>query len=306
MSFDTSSPFVADALDAGGAPLTPETFEEIVEDFRRWTQEHVEQAESLLTEVPRAPLDVAVVVAQFTALRQEVNLQTRNSRSQLEQNASALEQLSRAVQMIREQQQRLREENAAALDGKLRPLVKAFVDARDALALAERNVRKIQESLRMPEPAPAPVPPPPACNATAPSPASPSLWARLWGAARPSARDASGSALDGFREQLLTWSTSQQQVFRELHEQNAALRQAVDSILVGYRMSLERLERMLEDLDVTPIKCVGEAFDAETMEVVDVVRDPGRRTTEVLEEVRPGYRWRDSIFRCAQVRVARP
>jgi molecular chaperone GrpE (heat shock protein) len=42
------------------------------------------------------------------------------------------------------------------------------------------------------------------------------------------------------------------------------------------------------------------------MEVAEVVSEPGRTGTEVLEEVRRGYRWRGRVFRPAQVRVARP
>ena len=42
------------------------------------------------------------------------------------------------------------------------------------------------------------------------------------------------------------------------------------------------------------------------MEVVEVVPGPGRASTEVIEEVRRGYRWRGRVFRFAQVRVAKP
>lgn len=283
-------------------------FEGIVEEFRHWTQEHVEQAEAILTERSRTPLDAAAIVAQFTALRQEVNLQTKNSRSQLEQNAQALDQLARAAQTMREQHQRLREENTAALDDKLRPFVKGLVDARDALALAERNVRKIQDSLRAPELATPPEPP--EDIGSVPSGAlTPPLWARMLGLGgwlRAAAARSQTGAPDMYRQHLQAWAVEQQNTLARQQEQNAAFRQAIESILTGYVMSLERLDRTLEDLGVVPIDCVGEPFDAETMEAVEVVRDPGRITTEVLEEVRPGYHWRDVLFRCAQVRVARP
>jgi molecular chaperone GrpE (heat shock protein) len=41
------------------------------------------------------------------------------------------------------------------------------------------------------------------------------------------------------------------------------------------------------------------------MEVVEVVTEPGRTGTEVLEIVRRGYLWNERLFRPAQVRVAR-
>jgi len=50
---------------------------------------------------------------------------------------------------------------------------------------------------------------------------------------------------------------------------------------------------------------VGEHFDPEIMEVVEAVAASGRPAGEVLEEVRRGYIWRESVFRYAQVRVAK-
>jgi molecular chaperone GrpE len=41
------------------------------------------------------------------------------------------------------------------------------------------------------------------------------------------------------------------------------------------------------------------------MEVVEAVPNTGRPLSEVIEEVRRGYLWNGSIFRYAQVRVAR-
>jgi molecular chaperone GrpE len=68
---------------------------------------------------------------------------------------------------------------------------------------------------------------------------------------------------------------------------------------------LQRLERAIEQQGLEAIECVGEPFDPETMEVAEVVREPGRDSTEVLEEIRRGYFWRGRLFRYAQVRVAR-
>src|SRR5207248_11403289 len=89
-------------------------------------------------------------------------------------------------------------------------------------------------------------------------------------------------------------------------EELRGLRTKLEAVLVGYQMSLQRLERALAQQGLEPIECVGRPFDPETMEVVEAVRDPSRDTTEVLEEVRRGYRWQGRVFRFAQVRVARP
>ena len=84
------------------------------------------------------------------------------------------------------------------------------------------------------------------------------------------------------------------------------MRQFFASVVTGYTMGLQRIDRALEQHDLEPIICVGEPFDPEYMEVVEVVSDPERSGTEVLEEVRRGYLWHDRLFRYAQVRVARP
>jgi molecular chaperone GrpE len=70
-------------------------------------------------------------------------------------------------------------------------------------------------------------------------------------------------------------------------------------------MGLQRLERALAQNNLEPIECIGRPFDPECMEVAHVVIEPGRQSTEVLEEVRRGYRWQGRRFRPAQVRVAK-
>ena len=80
---------------------------------------------------------------QFVALRQEVNLQTRASRAQLEQNAQALEELHDALALL----QRPPAESAPDADDALRPLLKTLVDVYDALALARREVQRLQENV---------------------------------------------------------------------------------------------------------------------------------------------------------------
>jgi molecular chaperone GrpE len=71
-------------------------------------------------------------------------------------------------------------------------------------------------------------------------------------------------------------------------------------------MSLQRIERALQQQGLESIACIGEPFDPETMEVAEVVREEGRGRTEVINVLRPGYWWRGRLFRYAQVRVAKP
>ncbi len=111
----------------GRGPLTPAAIESVLADFRAWL--------TALTEPPPAPppadeepVDLATVVAAFTALRHEVNLQTKATRGLIEQVSQRLEASgTNATQ--------------PAADATT-PLLKTLVDVYDALALAAREVEK--------------------------------------------------------------------------------------------------------------------------------------------------------------------
>ena len=125
--------------DGRAEALTPQRVEGVLADFRAWLREAAAPP-------PAAPdaeaIDLHTLLAQFTALRHEVHLQTRAARAQQEQGAEALRQLGEAV--AASQQSRLGEEQAR--DEALRPLLKALVDVYDNLALAEREVRRAEGS----------------------------------------------------------------------------------------------------------------------------------------------------------------
>jgi molecular chaperone GrpE (heat shock protein) len=115
-------------------------------------------------------------------------------------------------------------------------------------------------------------------------------------------------------QRLLNRQNEERQQERAVHQQHQEqieraarhVEQLIDSVVTGYRMSLQRLERALQQSGLEPIPCVGERFDPEQMEVVAAVADSGRPAGEVIEEVRRGYRWHGRLFRYAQVSVAKP
>jgi molecular chaperone GrpE (heat shock protein) len=83
------------------------------------------------------------------------------------------------------------------------------------------------------------------------------------------------------------------------------VRSSFDGLIAGYRMSLTRVDRAIEQAGLEVIAATGESFDPELMEVVEVVGDTGRPAGEVVEEVRRGYLRGDVVFRYTQVKVAR-
>ena len=70
--------------------MSGEAIERILADFRAWLMDV--SAVPTPTEEPPA-IDLHTLVAQFTALRHEINLQTKAARSSLEQNGEALTEL---------------------------------------------------------------------------------------------------------------------------------------------------------------------------------------------------------------------
>lgn len=204
-------------------------------------------------------------------------MQTRATRAQQEQNAAALEQLTRALDELRHEST----ESPPASEETQRPLLKTLVDLYDALALAEREVRRSRENLLPsleklagPDAEGQPVPP------------RLSWWSRWF----------AGSA---------TTSPDQERT-AQAREAAERTRQLLESLLTGYTMSLQRLDRALRQHGLEPITTTGQPFDPERMEVLEAVADRNRTPGAVVEEVRRGYLWNGRVFRYAQVRVAKP
>jgi molecular chaperone GrpE len=273
MSEPAPPPVAEDTADGAAQALNADAIEGLLADFRVWLHDQPAAAHAEPVE-PEPTFDLSAMLAPFVALRHEVNLQTKASRAQLEQNTQALEQLRLALEMLRRP--------APAADELVRPLLKSLIDVQDALSLARREMVRVLEGLPAQD-----VPRPPAiADVRLP------FWARWLGLQ---------TEVDQALAPLRAWQASApspNDVTRQ--------RQTIDALLVGYDMSLQRLSRVLDQQGLERIACVGEAFDPETMEVAEVVRDPERASTEVIDELRPGYRWRGRLLRYAQVRVARP
>jgi molecular chaperone GrpE len=266
--------------------LTPDAVSAVLDDFRAW-----------LTALPAANggdtrseeefIDLHTLLAQFIAVRQEVNLQTRAVRAQQEQNVETLRQLTAALETLRQSQARGGESQEHAISEAVRPLLKTLVDLYDALSLAGREMRRLSETV-LPSleqlAAPAEDEPPPA-------PAVPSsFWGRMFRSPLP--RPPEPSPAQRERERLARDSAER-------------VRQLLASLLTGYTMSLQRVERALRQHGLEAMETTGQRFDPEQMEVVEAVADSGRPSGEVVEEVRRGYLWNGRVFRYAQVRVAK-
>jgi molecular chaperone GrpE len=303
MSELAATPFSGNAPGAGHEALTPEAIEAVLADFRAW----LEQAAALPAPGPppeAEPIDLHTLLGQFMALRHEVNLQTRATRAQQETTGETLQQLQQALDSLRQARTAQRDAERDREEETLRPLLKTLVDVHDALALAQREVQRTQEQVLA---ALAPVTEwaqaaaiEQAQDSSAALDKRPSIWARLFGSSASKTEEESADAA------RFTGSPQKNSEEMESIQQSATrVQQLLGSILAGYTMSLQRLERTLEQSGLEPIPCVGQVFDPEQMEVVATVTDQGRAAGKVVEEVRRGYLWRGRVFRFAQVSVAR-
>src|SRR5690242_20414672 len=148
MSESAPSPVPANPVGDASQALTPEAIEAILADFRSWLQQIAVAAPR---DRPAAeegePIDLHTLVGQFVALRHEVNLQTKAVRAQQELNTETLRQLSQALEVVRQPLAPAPSRDQQAEEEQSRPVLKALVDLYDALALAGRQVQRVQEAI---------------------------------------------------------------------------------------------------------------------------------------------------------------
>lgn len=243
-----------------------------------------------LTDAPPPPVaeppavDLAALVAQFTALRHDVNLQTKATRAATEQAAQAVAALQQVAV------------GAKPTDPAehTRPLLKAVIDVADTLAVAVRQVNKSRSLLvtLLTDLTGQPLPPLPAATDVAPA----GFFGKLFGGRKsPSYPSAA----------LLEWVRQAEDASTTRASAAERLATLLTGVADGYAMSLRRVEKLLPAHGLEPIPCVGRPFDPELMEVVEVVGGGTQPSGTVVEEVRKGYRQSGTVFRFALVKVAR-
>jgi molecular chaperone GrpE len=289
---------------AGSQTVTGGEIDSILADFRRWLMSSAPPAAPIDMDAEPENIDLSTVLGHYVALRQEVNLQTRAVRAQQEQNGRLLEQLQQALEALTRSQARSEQLAQQGQEERLRPLLKTLVDLYDALSLAGREIQKAQEGMEpLLEPLGAVDEPLPELPA---APPSRSFWSR-WllspsaEAALRSSQEETHRALERLhreRCEKLEHRKQAQENCRRVHE-------SVGSLVAGYTMSLQRIERALRQHGLEVIPTVGEPFDPEQMEVVEVVQGSGKPSGTVVVEVRRGYLWNGRVFRFAQVGVAK-
>lgn len=72
----------------------------------------------------------------------------------------------------------------------------------------------------------------------------------------------------------------------------------------GLGLLLARVHRLMKQFEIERVNVLHQAFDAETMNAVDMIHAPSVPSAHVAQQLRPLYLWRNGTLRCAEVRIA--
>lgn len=261
--------------------MSPPEARSLLARFSQWLDQTAAEAEragrhgdgpsSLPSHIDIRPFSLYQLVEEFTALRQEIKLQTKGFKSAQDQFEAASESLKQA--MDRFDSVKPDEEQAAWSRGK--PLAEALADLDEALrrtasvidqarkAIVEESGKRMDEALN-------------------------AIFARQPWLFRKTQRRYQAQVREAFRAHGLE---VRQQFFETLVE--------------GFSLIMKRLDRVMKSEQIQRIQAVGRPADPSMMNVVEAVEDPERAPGTVVEEVRRGYTWKGRVFRFAEVRAVR-
>jgi molecular chaperone GrpE len=253
--------------------------EDILDRFRQWLSTASIEAETLHglargsdRERNEAPHDFGIIdlVEEFTALRQELKLQTKSGRSLVEQTDTAVSALRQAIEQFRSVEPKVSQ--AAWTAGK--NLAEALADLDEALDRGHREIDRARSRI-----ASEPI--------RALEAALTDLYRRRSWIGRRLLRHYHRNVLDVVGRAGLARSDM------------------FDSLLEGYGLIQKRLRRVMTAEQIERIPCEGAPVNPDLMNVIDVVDDPQYRPGTVVKELRRGYTWKGRVIRYAEVQAVR-
>jgi molecular chaperone GrpE len=259
----------------------PVDAENLLSRFREWLAEASaeESADAPAgSEVSENEVGLYRLVEEFTALRQELKLQTKSTRGLQEQTETLLPAVRQAIEQLRAgggvpAGGGTRGGDIAWKAGK--PLAEGLADLDESLQRGRGQIEKARHRL-VDEPDLALV-------AALDAHLARQSWLRRW-------------LFRGYHAQVRAVAAAQ----------GAEKRQPLfEALLEGYDLIRSRLRRALEAAEIKRIECLDRPVDPERMIVLEVVEDPDRPPGEVIEEVRSGYTWGERVLRYAEVRASR-
>ena len=97
---EPASPGVPESAAERHSALSPEAVAAALGELHHWLSALPVAPDGSPPALPTGGLDLATLLREFTALRQEINLQTKSSRAQLEQNAELVRQARELLDSI--------------------------------------------------------------------------------------------------------------------------------------------------------------------------------------------------------------
>ena len=254
---------------SGSEPSESDGDEQLLNQFRDWLTEARDEAATLAG--PRHPsTGLFDLVESFTALRQELKLQTKSTRALHDSTESALVGLNAAIDEFHA----IPSHEAEAAKAAERPLVESLADVCESLDRGRRGIEGARQLMQSAAPQVSEI-----IDAEV---ARRSFWARQ------ACRLFAGTLKTRLEEHI-----------------TASQEPALNSLLEGYSLIQQRLRRAMMSHGVERIECVGRAVDVHCMTVVEVVDDPEQAAGTVTEEIRPGFLWRGEVLRFAEVKAVR-
>ncbi len=79
----------------------------------------------------------------------------------------------------------------------------------------------------------------------------------------------------------------------------------IQALADGQQLTLNRLDQILNDLQIKPIKTLERKFDSRTMNAIAISHDDDYEDGVVSQQTRQGYCWNNQVVRLAEVKVNR-
>ena len=244
--------------------------------FRQWLEETRREAEALpdnaeasAEQFDAQPVGLLQLVEEFTALRHEVKLQTKSTRGITERAEQARAAMEQAMELFCSVEAKEKEAGCQAA----KPLVESLIEIDEALG---RGRAVIDTARRR-------------------------LLEDLTGEVQEQLDDLL-LRLPAWRRWLCRrWCRRTNEIL--VHRVALTYREIFDSLIEGYDLIVGRLQRAMKKADLYRIECVGRQVDLNLMTVVEAVDDPLRPPGLIVDQIRPGYYWKDKVVRFAEVRA---
>lgn len=227
---------------------------------------------STATIPPTAEAGLFQLAEEFTALRQELKLQTKSGRNLQEQTEQAVKALNQSLETIRTAETQAVAAAKAAFKPREEALLESYMNLDDALERGRQALETARSKI-------------------------------MRDAAQPLLEQ-----LDADYAKLGWWSRRFSASYHAgakaaINRHAAAHGDLLNSVLEGYQLIQNRLQKAMKAENLERIPCEGLPVDLNSMTVVEAVAEPGKTPGTVLKEVRRGYRWQGQIVRFAEVAV---